>query len=110
MFDYKAWLKETLGNLSIPYSYGFFQGSSNAWVVAIVYNVMGAKWTDNYEDKTRYSIQVTVYSKDDNALIVEEVKTKMLQAGCTRISEDDSFDPISNYLQTTLIFQLERNV
>jgi hypothetical protein len=110
VFDYKLWLQEILGTMSVPYSYGFYQGTSNIWVVAIVYNVVGAKWTDNTERETRYSIQVTIYSKEDNSTVVEEVKDKMLQAGCSRISESDSFDPISNFLQTTLIFQYERNV
>lgn len=96
--------------MTVPYSYGYYQGTSSIWVVALVYNVMGAKWTDNSEQQTRYSIQVTVYSKDDNASVVEEVKQRMIQAGCTRISETDSFDDISNFLQTTLIFQYERNV
>ena len=110
MFDYKAWLQQTLGTLSVPYSYGYYQGSSDTWVVALCYNVMGAKWTDNNEQQTRYSIQVTVYSQEDNSLIVEEVKSKMVQAGASRISESDSFDPVSNFLQTTLIFYYERNV
>ena len=110
MFDYKAWLQDVLGTLSVPYSYAYYQGNSDTWIVALVYNVMGVKWTDNDEKKTRYSIQVTIYSENDNALIVEEVRQKMLSVGCSRIAEDDSFDPTSNLLQTTLIFQYERNV
>ena len=110
MFDYKNWLQSVLGTLSVPYSYGYVQNSSTAWVVALCYNIVGSAWTDNKEDQTRYSIQVTVYSQDDNSSIVEEVKSKMIQAGASRISESDSFDPISNFLQTTIIFYYERNV
>lgn len=107
MFDYKAWLNQVFKDLSVPYSYGFYHGTSDTWVVALMYNEMGSNWTENKEVSTRYSFQINVYSNKDNSTVVDEVQRKMIEAGCIRVTADDSFTQ-DNFIQTTIYFQYER--
>lgn len=109
MFNYKQFLYDILNGIpNAPYAYGFYKGTSTTWVVALVYNVQGTAWEDDVETATRYSVVVNVFSKSDNASVVEEVKTRMLANGCTRVSENDFFDTATGYIQTTINFQFER--
>jgi hypothetical protein len=114
MFNHKLWLKGimeglTLNGQSVPYSYGLYNGTSENYIVGIVSSNRGSQFTDDIETVTRYSIQLDIYTKVDNTSLVDDIRNRMLSAGCTRLYETESFIDIG-LLSTNLFFNYERSI
>lgn len=82
----------TLAPTGIPVTFQSYTGNATTYITFFEYNQQGALFADDTEQRTRYSVQVDVWSKGNYAELVEQVRTLMLDAGFFRNSEGELYE------------------
>ena len=82
----------TLAPTEVPVAFLNYTGGATTYITFFEYNQQGSLFADNFEQHTRHSLQVDVWSKGDYVSLVEQVKELLKPIGFTRNSETEFFE------------------
>lgn len=83
---------DTLKPLKIPVSFQKHNGKAQTYITFHEYLESGEEYEDDEEILTSHYIQVDVWSKEDYADLIEQVKRYLINAGFKRLNEIDLYE------------------
>lgn len=83
---------ETLAPLNVPVSFQNYSGNASTYITYFEFNQGGARYADDDEEQTMYSIQVDIWSKANYKSIEVQVEELMRKAGFYRIGAGEFYE------------------
>lgn len=100
----------TLNPLNVPVAKGRYNQKADTYIVFIEYNQAARMNADDIELITKHFYQVDVFSKGNFDDLVNDVRSRLIDAGFYRMFESQTFDEDMNMHRAIMRFNYENKI